>query len=243
MSQTPAAWHSSFAVQVTAAVGWEQVPSWQLSPMVQASPSSQPEPSDFTGFEQRLVFWSQVPGTWHWSSAKQSLFVLHGQLLVVGEQVPDSQWSPEVQVRPSLHDPPFGAGGSEQTPVAGSQVPARWHESEGLQEVVAVGEPHAPDWHVSPEVQSFASLHGVPSGCEGVEHVPVPVLQVPFWWHWSRAKQSLSEAHGQVLLAGVHTPARHWSPVVQARVSSQNAPSCFAGSEQTPVAVSQVPTS
>jgi hypothetical protein len=42
-------------------------------------------------------------------------------------QVPAWQVSLWVQALPSLHAVPFGFGGFEQAPVAGSHVPASWH--------------------------------------------------------------------------------------------------------------------
>src|SRR5262249_5855698 len=69
-----------------------------------------------------------------------------GQSPVVGSQVPDGQTvgvpgvhvpllqvSGFVQALLSLHAVPFGAFGFEQLPVAGSQVPARWQESDAVQ--------------------------------------------------------------------------------------------------------------
>ncbi len=44
----------------------------QESPAVQGIPSLHGEPADFTGFEQAPVAGSQVPATWHWSSAVQA---------------------------------------------------------------------------------------------------------------------------------------------------------------------------
>ena len=37
--------------------------------------------------------------------------------------------------------------------------------------------------HVSVCVQAFPSLHAVPLGASGLEHVPVAGLQVPATWH------------------------------------------------------------
>jgi hypothetical protein len=64
VSQTPATWHWSRAVQ-TVAVPDEHVPAWQLSPVVQALLSVQPVPSLAFGFEQTPVPVSQTPATWH----------------------------------------------------------------------------------------------------------------------------------------------------------------------------------
>jgi hypothetical protein len=49
-----------------------------------------------------------------------------------------------VQALPSLHGLPFDFVGFEQEPLAGSQVPARWHWSSAVQ-VVGVPLPQTPD--------------------------------------------------------------------------------------------------
>ena len=97
-----------------------QAPLWQLSVWVQASPSLQAEPSALTGVEHTPLAGAHVPGEWHWSNAVQ----------VTGfapAHVPLWQESVCVQASPSLQAVPFAIGGEEQTPVAGAQVPARWH--------------------------------------------------------------------------------------------------------------------
>jgi hypothetical protein len=83
-----------------------------------------------------------------------------------------------VHALPSLQIPPSGLAGFEQVPVAGSQVPASWHSSEGGH-VVARPPTQAPFWHMSACVQAFPSLHVRPSGFAGFEHAPVAGLQVP----------------------------------------------------------------
>src|SRR5882672_11391451 len=70
VSQMPATWHWSRAVQTSGVP--VQVPLWQLSADVQAKPSLQLVPSDLAGFEQRPVVVSQVPARWHWSGAVQT---------------------------------------------------------------------------------------------------------------------------------------------------------------------------
>src|SRR5205085_1797553 len=119
--QVPATWHWSCAVHVAGFVP-VHVPFWHVSVCVQASASLQAVPSSFAGFEQRPVAWSHVPATWHWSSAVHVTGVapLHA---------PPWHVSVCVQASPSLHALPSGFAGSEQTPVAGLQVPATWHWS------------------------------------------------------------------------------------------------------------------
>jgi hypothetical protein len=45
-------------------------PLWQVSVCVHALPSSHVEPLFLVGFEHWPVAESQVPATWHWSSAE-----------------------------------------------------------------------------------------------------------------------------------------------------------------------------
>jgi hypothetical protein len=65
---------------------------------------------------------------------------------------------------PSSHGVPFVLIGFEQAPP--EHVPALWHWSRAVQ-VVPVPPVHAPLWQVSPDVQAFPSLHGVPFGLLG----------------------------------------------------------------------------
>ena len=97
------------------------MPVWQVSVCVQALPSLQTVPSGAFGFEQ-------VPGR-RVADARDVALVARpcrppGCAPV---QVPAWQVSVCVQALLSLHAVPFGAFGFEQTPVAGSHVPATWH--------------------------------------------------------------------------------------------------------------------
>ena len=94
-----------------------QVPVWQRSPVVQALPSLHSVPSGLFGLEQTPVAGLQVPGSRHCSDDWQmtGLDPVH---------VPAKQVSRRVQALPSLQGVPFAFSGSEQTPVAGLQVPA-----------------------------------------------------------------------------------------------------------------------
>src|SRR5207253_524736 len=95
-------------------------PASQVSVWVQVSPSSQAVPSGFAGFEHWPLAGSQVPTWWHWSWAAQTTGFAPMQL-------PPWQVSACVQASPSLQAAPSGLAGFEQTPVAGSHVPALWH--------------------------------------------------------------------------------------------------------------------
>ncbi len=114
--QVPAVWHWSEAVQTTG-LAPVQVPLWQVSVWVQALPSLHAVPLLAFGLEHWPVAVSQVPATWHWSSAVQTT----GFEPV---QVPPWQVSVCVQRSPSLQAAPLPFGGLEHRPVAGSQVPA-----------------------------------------------------------------------------------------------------------------------
>jgi hypothetical protein len=95
-------------------------PLWQVSLWVQALPSLHAVPSAEAGFEHWPVAGSQVPATWHASDAAQATGF-------APEHAPAWQLSVWVQALPSLQPVPFAAVGLEQTPVAGSHVPAVWH--------------------------------------------------------------------------------------------------------------------
>jgi hypothetical protein len=84
-------------------------------------------------------------------------------------------------------------------------------------------------------VHAFPSLQGAPSGCAGLEHVPLDGLQVPAAWHWSCAVHTT----GAPLL---QAPLWQVSPSVQASPSLQAAPFGRGGFEQRPVCASQEPT-
>src|SRR5438034_610820 len=139
-----------------------------------------------------------------------------------------------VQASPSSQGVSLALAGVEHWPVAVLQVPATWHWSSALQ-VTGLEPVQVPFWHVSVCVQASPSSQAVPLVFAGVEHAPVPVLQVPASWHWSSAVQTIG-------LAPVQVPFWQVSVCVQALASLQAAPSAFAGSEQVPVAGSQVPS-
>src|SRR2546422_9370 len=72
VSQVPATWHWSSAVQVTVEFGLLQAPLWQVSPDVQALLSLHVVPFALVGLEHTPVVVLQVPTSWHWSEAVQT---------------------------------------------------------------------------------------------------------------------------------------------------------------------------
>src|SRR6185295_20033934 len=83
-------------------------------------------------------------------------------------------------------------------------------------------------------VQASPSSQGEPFVFCGFEQAPVFVSQVPTVWHWSCAEQTTE-------FPPLHTPLWHVSVCVHALPSSHVVPSFFAGFEQAPVFVSQLP--
>jgi hypothetical protein len=94
VSQVPATWHWSEAVQTTAVP--PQTPAVHTSLVVHASPSLQADPFAFAGFEHTPVCESHVPALWHWSEAVHTT--------AVPVQTPAEQASDVVHALPSLHD-------------------------------------------------------------------------------------------------------------------------------------------
>jgi hypothetical protein len=132
-----------------------QVPAVQTSPVVHMLLSSQAVPSALAGFEHVPEAGSQVPTSWQVSAAAQ----------VTGlppVQVPAMHTSERVHMLLSLHAVPSAlAGAFEHIPVAGSHVPASWHES-GAMQVTAVPPVQVPVWHASPVVHRLPSSQVVP---------------------------------------------------------------------------------
>lgn len=83
-------------------------------------------------------------------------------------------------------------------------------------------------------MQALPSLQPVPSPLLGLEQLPVAPLQTPALWHWSDA------VHVTGLLP-VQTPVWQLSTIVQRLPSLHVTPFVFAGFEQVPVTVSQMP--
>jgi hypothetical protein len=119
VSQTPTLWHWSLAVQLTG-LPPTQLPLTQVSVWVHALPSLHVVPSVTGEVEQVPDVASQTYGLWHWSLVGQTTGF-------PPTQEPPWHWSVRVQALPSLQVVPFGALGFEQAPLAGSQVPTRWH--------------------------------------------------------------------------------------------------------------------
>src|SRR5437899_892902 len=97
-SQTPASWHWSSTVQTTGFAP-VQTPDWHESLCVQASPSEQALPFALSGLEQVPLAGSQMPASWHWSSAVQTTGA-------VPTQAPLWQVSLCVQASPSVQATP-----------------------------------------------------------------------------------------------------------------------------------------
>src|SRR5438093_182247 len=176
--QVPASWHWSSAEQPREGPP-AHTPLWPVSVRVHAVPSLHALPSGLAGFEQAPVAGSQVPASWHSSGAGHDVARLP-------TQAPFWHVSAWVQVFPSLQALPSGLVGFEHVPVVGLQVPASWHWS-GAGQTIAFVPVHVPFWQVSACVHALPSLHALPSGLAGFEHVPVAGLQVPASWHWSWA--------------------------------------------------------
>jgi hypothetical protein len=87
---------------------------------------------------------------------------------------------------------------------------------------------------VSFVVQTFASLHAMPSGAAGFEQTPVAGEQVPASWHPSLGAHTTG-------LPPAHAPETHVSDWVQPLPSLHAAPSGPTGFEQVPVAGAHVP--
>ena len=83
-------------------------------------------------------------------------------------------------------------------------------------------------------MQGLPSLHDVPFAAFGFEQTPVPVLQTPATWHWSRAVQTTG-------FEPVQVPDWHVSVCVHALESLQEVPFAAFGFVQTPVPVLQTP--
>ena len=94
---------------------------------------------------------------------------------------------------------PSAAFGFEQTPVAGSQVPATWHWSGAVQ---TTGLPPVHDAGLAgvgvAGRAGVAVVAGRAVGRFGFEQMPVAGLQVPATWHWSVAVQTTGLPPAQV---------------------------------------------
>ena len=207
-----------------------QVPPWQTSTCVQGFRSSQAAPS----FAGRKMHWPVM------GSMPFKLWQGSG-----GEHGPGRRMQP-------------GTAGFEQAPVFGSQAPAKWHASSGVQ-VIGLPPTQVPRWQVSVCVQGLPSLQAVPSGATGFEQRPVAGLRVPATWQASVGGQgrfvheplsglehtpvvglqvpaSWQESIGEhvTVLRPAQLPPWHASLSVHASPSSQAVPSVTATSLRRP---------
>jgi hypothetical protein len=106
-------------------------------------------------------------------------------------------------------------------------VPATWHASLAAHTTGLLPVQTAVV-HVSVCVHGLPSLHAVPSGAPGFEHVPSAGLHDPATWHWSLAAHVTGFIPAQMPLA-------HASVWVQALPSLQVVPSGSVGVEQVPL--------
>ena len=93
-------------------------------------------------------------------------------------QTPAVQASIWVQALLSSQVVPSGSAGFEHMPLIGSHAPAIWHESVGAH-MTGFAPEQTPPRQVSVCVQPSLSLHAMPSGLTGFEHMPVIGLQTP----------------------------------------------------------------
>lgn len=119
----------------------------------------------------------------------------------------------------------------EHCPVLGSQIPASWQPSKGVQ--ILETPTQTPAIHWSAEVQKLPSSQLVPAVLAGYEQSPVRAEQLPVSWHWSFWSQILG-VPPQISLLQVSFKVQSWK-------SSHLAPSPLYGFEQVPVCVSQTP--
>src|SRR5439155_20635785 len=103
----------------TVGYGPRQEPLWQVSIFVQALPSLHAVPLLAFGLEHWPVAVSQVPATWHWSSAAHTTGL-------EPVQVPFWQVSVWVQALPSLQAVPFRAMALGGWSVVVSEVVSAW---------------------------------------------------------------------------------------------------------------------
>jgi hypothetical protein len=99
---------------------------------VQALPSLHDKPLALAGVEHTPVAGSQLPATWHWSSAAH----ITGLAPV---QLPAWQESVCVQALPSSHADPFGAGAATHAPVATSHAAMVPHTGERMSPLTCPG--------------------------------------------------------------------------------------------------------
>src|SRR5438552_728429 len=179
--QVPAVWHWSEAVHTTGFVP-TQAPARQVSLSVQALPSLQGAPLALAGLLHAPVVGLQVPAVWHWSEAVHTTGF-------VPTQAPAWQVSLCVHALPSLQGAPSDLTGLLQVPVAGLQVPAAWHWSEGVH-TSGSAPTQAPPRQVSVRVQALPSWQAMPSTGKPARQIPVRPSQVSVPLHGLPSSQS-----------------------------------------------------
>ena len=142
----------------------------------------------------------QQPSTGAWTQAPVPFMAVGSQLSAV-HTMPSSQ---------------LGGVPETQSPVWKSQV-SRPSQKWPLSQTLATPT-QLPSLQASFRVQGLLSVHSVPSGFAGFEHVPFAGSQVPATWHWSAAGQLTG-------LLPVHIPLSHVSVCVQALWSLHVVPS------------------
>jgi len=219
MLQVAIMWHSSGVGQTTPPAP-VQMPAWQVSVVVQALLSLHALPSVANGLLQVPVDRSHVPAAWQMSDAVQTT--------AAPAQVPAWQVSVVVHLLLSLQLVPSAASGLLHAPVVGSQVPATWQASSGVQttEAPAVQTPVMQD-------EPHPAPHTVPFGLFGLLHAPVDGLQTASW-HASAPEHVFGLAPAQM-------PAWQLSVCVHMSPSSQVVPSVLLGLLHAPVDGSHVP--
>src|SRR5439155_869382 len=177
---SPASWHWSLAVQVTALPA-AHAPASQVSSVHRSLSRSHEDPLAFAGFEQRPVVGLHSPASWHWSLAVQvtELPAVHA---------PASQVSSVHRSLSRSHEDPFAFAGFEQRPVVGLHSPASWHWPLPVQ-VSALSVVDALASQVSRVHRSLSRSHAVPLPVAVSIQRPVVGLHSPASWHWSLAVQ------------------------------------------------------
>lgn len=187
-----------------------QAPCSQTSPSVQGSPSSHDRPSAGTN--------SQPPST---QLPEVQALPSSQTVTAPPPQVPSVQVSSAVQLSPSSHDVPLGAGWATHPPCAGSQTPTS-HGFEPVQTTATLIQP-------TPVASQLSSVHGFESSHWLTLLQPTPAV------HVSVVQASASS---QLLAGPVHIPPLHASSTVQGSPSSHAFPSAGVALH-SPVAASQ----
>src|SRR2546429_295405 len=139
-------------------------------------PSSHGAPLALGGLLHAPVVGLQVPAVWHWFEAVHTTGF-------VPTQAPAWQVSLCVHALPSLQGAPSDLTGLLQVPVAGLQVPAAWHWSEGVH-TSGSAPTQTPPWQVA------VSWQAMPSTGKPARQIPVRPSQVSVPLHGLPSSQS-----------------------------------------------------